>query len=271
MPTILIPDVHGRTFWTKAIPYIKKGIPTIFLGDYHDPYPHEGISTGDSLLNFRNILGTAYTFKNVMLLLGNHDMTYFADPSFCNCRKDALNAAALKNLFSTYRFKLCTSVKTKDKCFLISHAGITKPWFGKVKFFYSNNRISPLDAIFETTISPDNELICSSINNILECFCNNFAKKDAGDILKTISYARGGTSDYGSVIWADYYEFVQHPEYMLPYDQIVGHTMQLDVEYQEDSVKYRFGNALTAYNTNVTCIDTARCYILTDDGKLDVL
>ena len=29
---ILIPDVHGRTFWKEAIPHVEDGTPCIFLG-----------------------------------------------------------------------------------------------------------------------------------------------------------------------------------------------------------------------------------------------
>ena len=39
---LIIPDVHGRRFWRDAIEsddYDK----VIFLGDYLDPYPDEGI------------------------------------------------------------------------------------------------------------------------------------------------------------------------------------------------------------------------------------
>ena len=39
---LIIPDVHGRTFWRAALEtgnYEK----VIFLGDYVDPYVYEGI------------------------------------------------------------------------------------------------------------------------------------------------------------------------------------------------------------------------------------
>ena len=39
---IIIPDIHGRTFWKEAIQKYPNS-KTIFLGDYLDPYPHEGI------------------------------------------------------------------------------------------------------------------------------------------------------------------------------------------------------------------------------------
>lgn len=263
MSTILIPDVHGRTFWHKAIPYIEKGVPTIFLGDYHDPYPHERISTADSLENFKAILKFATIHSNITLLLGNHDMTYFANPSFCNCRKDSFHERTLNVLFDTMCYKLCAYVETKNDSFLISHAGITRPWFEKVRQFYMTFAEQDIGSI---------NSICKNVNNMLSYIKNDgLVTEEVGSILKMCSQIRGGESDYGSVIWADYSEFAQHPEYRLPYNQIVGHTMQLNVEYKENSVKYTFGDALRAENTNVTCIDTARCYVLTDDGELKIL
>ncbi|MDE5880282.1 MAG: hypothetical protein K2H60_01000 [Muribaculaceae bacterium] len=39
---IVIPDLHGRTFWKEAVEKYPDA-DTIFLGDYLDPYPNEGI------------------------------------------------------------------------------------------------------------------------------------------------------------------------------------------------------------------------------------
>ena len=49
---IIIPDIHGRTFWKQAIQG-KETEDIVFLGDYLDPYSDEGISGADALLNFR--------------------------------------------------------------------------------------------------------------------------------------------------------------------------------------------------------------------------
>lgn len=44
---LIIPDVHGRDFWKDAANRFPGNI--VFLGDYLDPYPLEGISPGRSL------------------------------------------------------------------------------------------------------------------------------------------------------------------------------------------------------------------------------
>ena len=45
---LIIPDVHGRLFWKKAVEtgdYEK----VVFLGDYVDPYELEGITDEEAL------------------------------------------------------------------------------------------------------------------------------------------------------------------------------------------------------------------------------
>ena len=44
---LIIPDIHGRTFWKECIKCECDEI--IFLGDYLDPYNYEGISKQDAL------------------------------------------------------------------------------------------------------------------------------------------------------------------------------------------------------------------------------
>ena len=73
---IIIPDVHGRRFWRDAIQsddYDK----VIFLGDYLDPYPDEGIGPFTAQEGLERIL--LYHDEHpdkVVLLLGNHDLHY---------------------------------------------------------------------------------------------------------------------------------------------------------------------------------------------------
>lgn len=75
---IIIPDIHGRSFWKHAV----EGHETekiIFLGDYVDPYADEGIDYWAGILSLRDVI----LFKkehpeNVVLLLGNHDLSYIS-------------------------------------------------------------------------------------------------------------------------------------------------------------------------------------------------
>lgn len=73
---LLIPDIHGRTFWRDAIENTSWS-HVVFLGDYTDPYPYEGISPEEAHNNFIDILHYTVDHRDqTTLLLGNHDMHY---------------------------------------------------------------------------------------------------------------------------------------------------------------------------------------------------
>lgn len=72
---LIVPDVHGRTFWESALDFNGD---IIFLGDYTDPYPQESITLKQTYENFLRILD--FKMRNnerVTLLIGNHDLHYF--------------------------------------------------------------------------------------------------------------------------------------------------------------------------------------------------
>ena len=70
---IIIPDIHGRTFWKDCVKG-HENEEIIFLGDYLDPYPAEWITRKEAILNFQEILEFKKAhMNNVILLLGNHD------------------------------------------------------------------------------------------------------------------------------------------------------------------------------------------------------
>lgn len=51
---IMFPDLHGRDFWKKALANSCEWTANrlIFLGDYFDPYPSEGIAPTDAIRNW---------------------------------------------------------------------------------------------------------------------------------------------------------------------------------------------------------------------------
>ena len=72
---IIIPDVHGRTFWRKAVKEYMGDEPILFLGDYLDPYAYEEISPADAFEVFHEIMDIKKSNPEaVTLLLGNHDL-----------------------------------------------------------------------------------------------------------------------------------------------------------------------------------------------------
>ena len=54
---IIIPDVHGRDFWRKAVED-NPGAEFIFLGDYLDPYGFEEITEEEAFHDWRTSSGS---------------------------------------------------------------------------------------------------------------------------------------------------------------------------------------------------------------------
>jgi len=73
---IIIPDVHGRSFWKDAADRFPSA-EFIFLGDYLDPYVEEKISDEQAYRGLLEILEFKKTRpEEVTLLWGNHDLHY---------------------------------------------------------------------------------------------------------------------------------------------------------------------------------------------------
>lgn len=188
---LIIPDIHGRTFWKEAVNKFRGRI--IFLGDYLDPYTYyENIDSDIAIENFKDILDFAESNpQKVTLLLGNHDCGYIFD-NFLSCRQDYQRYDEIRELYKKH-WNLFKLGYKQNKC-LFTHAGVTKDWwklhFGKKQF---------------------NILL---LNDLL---------KENEEWLNEVSEYRGGLDLYGSVVWAHIYE---HKE--LTFEgiyQIFGHTM----------------------------------------------
>ena len=83
MKILVLPDIHGRTFWRSAVERADSCDRVVFLGDYLDPYGFEGIAVSDAVENFREIIGFAKQHPGkVVMLLGNHDMDCITKEDF---------------------------------------------------------------------------------------------------------------------------------------------------------------------------------------------
>lgn len=189
---LIIPDVHGRTFWQTAKEKINEIDKVIFLGDYLDPYPHEGITPEEAIVQFKEII----QFKKdnpdkVVLLLGNHDCAYCYDFGSAS-RYDYQNESEIKQLFKD-NIDLFQLYYVNDNC-LYSHAGITNDWLKQ-------------------------HLECNTLEEFLK-----LPKEDIVPHLWVVSFTRGGWSSTGSMIWSDVREFDRNEEMF----QIFGHTQLRD-------------------------------------------
>lgn len=227
---LIIPDVHGRTFWKKALDtgeYEK----VIFLGDYVDPYEFEGITSEMALDNFKSII--AYKQQNtdkVVLLLGNHDLHYFSEYYYelaGGSRYNPFLAMTLHRLFWDNRqlFQLAWETELGDKHYLFSHAGITQTWLSE-----NVEQIGKPDAWHLNRLIQTNEGL---------------------EALAQVGRLRGGYYESGSMVWADVDELAMSDPLPNCY-QVVGHTMQLDSPIITDKF---------------ACLDCRMAFSLDDTGQ----
>ena len=83
MNILIIPDIHGRSFWEEAINDVtehrREFDEVVFLGDYFDPYPTEDISECQAIINWErlyDIFFSSYLTCEPVFLIGNHDAHY---------------------------------------------------------------------------------------------------------------------------------------------------------------------------------------------------
>ena len=204
-PVLVIPDVHGRTFWKHAVE-LYPDADTIFLGDYLDPYPRENITPEDTLANFREILNHGRNHPNCHLLLCNHDLHYL-----CNfgeaCRLDYANSAQIHFLLmeNLFLFSLMTLREINGKKVVFSHAPILNGW---------------IDTVKETS---NVTLLERRMNTMLLRVTNR--PWEVEDYLGQISIYRGGYDYFGSPVWADIAEVGDNLIPSADYS-IFGHTQQ---------------------------------------------
>lgn len=226
---LIIPDVHGRTFWESAL---KSGDyeKIVFLGDYTDPYEMEGITNREALMNFKSIIAIKQQDpEKVVLLLGNHDLHYYSEYYYelaGGVRYAPIAAITLQRLFQENNclFQLAWETDWGEKHYLFSHAGITQIWLKR-----------NLDLIRKPDTRHLNRLLHS--NEGLEAL---------------VGEMRWGDSPSGSIVWADVEEMLISDSLPNTY-QIVGHSMQFD------------GPIIT---DKLACLDCRAAFILNNKGKI---
>lgn len=236
---LIIPDVHGRTFWRSAIQKYPD-LPTIFLGDYLDSYTHyDGILPSEAFWEFQKIL--QYKKDNperVTLLLGNHDVHYFG-ACLNSSRKDLINQDKIATLFESNLsfFKLAEFVKAEDKQFLFTHAGIIPEWI----------------ALHFTGIDLSDTAHLSKMLNDQLGNLDNF-KDFVADALMDRSASRWGSAKYPSMVWADVEDHLYQKVPLPNVYQIFGHTQQA------------FEPIITEHYANLDC---RKSFLLMKDGNIE--
>ena len=224
---VILPDIHGRTFWKQVV---DCDCDIVFLGDYVDPYPFEGIGQQEAIDNFREIVDFAKSRDNVHLLLGNHDCEYYIGQDVCDCRCDYDNYDLIRDMFLSNEslFKFVHWKTVGDRMFVFSHAGFHPMWVGK----HSDIELDPF---------------------IVDTYMENEETQDRLHVaLCDVSYLRGGWGHAGSMIWADIREYANTA---LPdaYTQVVGHTYLMNKPIGND---------------NIVCLDLQRPFFINEGGDI---
>jgi len=229
---IIIPDVHGREFWKFAAEGHEEE-RIVFLGDYLDPYDDEMVFWEDAFHSLKKIIELKKEHpKNVTLLFGNHDLHYLFT-SLAGSRKNEFKEHEIRKIFldSMECFQMAKEVSLAGKRFLFSHAGISMGWM----------QMHP-------DIFPEPEKITADKINVLM-----FERSFIG-ALGDVSPYRGGLSPYGSMIWADAFEFANEGAAIPGVEQIFGHTRHL--------------RGPLRMNSHAVCIDCGKAFILNDNGEI---
>lgn len=240
---MVIPDIHGRTFWRKPVHDALENsrAKVIFLGDYLDPYPYEFEGREPDVVNrraigiFEEIIELKKKYPDrITLLLGNHDCTYAISTSICECRTDYGNFEEIRNLFAENRdlFRLADEATVNGRHFIFSHAGINQR-YARLCFGSEANG-----------------------NNIVEKFNSAYSANNP-DILMSLGIAsrwRGYLdSEYGSIVWADAREWDGKHNIGFGFG-VVGHT-----QLEKPCISETLGMAF---------LDCRKAFIIDDMGKI---
>ena len=235
---IIIPDIHGRTFWKEAVQG-KENEDIVFLGDYLDPYSYEGITYTDALDNFRDILEFKHAHPdNVSLLLGNHDLGYLC-PQINLCRHDFDRHDEIRDLLTENMecFQLCTSREIAGKTYLFSHSFVSYYWMETCKRFLHFDYSRP-------------DEIAGILNSML-----HDQQEKMFELLAMVSHHRSGDLAFGSMVWSDLLEVKLPESFIEGVVNVFGHS-----QVREPAIYSRFA-----------CLDVKHAFILHEDGTFSMM
>lgn len=237
-PILILPDIHGRKFWQKPLTRHQDFSHIVFLGDYFDPYPQEGISEEDAIENFHQLSEALADIPadKVTMLTGNHDAHYISRVFLKLAKGTRWSSVHAKEIAELLKERVAGNIAwecvVNGRRYLFTHAGVGAAWLSKHK-----------DIIGDAT--------ASSLNRLTET-------DEGWKALSDVGFMRGGWDEQGSPLWCDIRELLngnkESDGQPLPY-QIVGHTkLHVGKPYITDQV---------------ACLDTRMAYSLNEEGRLE--
>ena len=236
---IIIPDVHGRTFWRKAVNEYLGKEPILFLGDYLDPYAYEEITPADAYQVFHEIIYLKKAHPDdITLLLGNHDLHYL-NHDMEGGRLDYKRREQIINDITDNAefFRIAESAAIGGKNYLFTHAGVKKGW---------------LQVYQDVLGNPNPDEIADRLNTL---WLDSSKRPQLLNMMADIPYIRWGNSPYGSPVWNDVRDMVDGQQEIPGFVQVFGHTQQMS---QPVICDYYM------------CLDVRCAFRLNDDGIVSV-
>ena len=125
MKTIAIGDIHGRPYWKQIIEQEQDADRFIFVGDYFDSFT---IKTDVQINNFLDIIEYKKTSgKDVILLVGNHDIHYYPEVSDTGTSGyQTIGRFQIEPVIDANREHLQMAYQMGE--FLFTHAGVSSEW-----------------------------------------------------------------------------------------------------------------------------------------------
>ena len=256
---LVIPDVHGETFWKEPVQkYMDQIDRIIFLGEYLDPHSDMLGSNYDPEAVFNNLIEIVNlkleNKEKVVLLIGNHDFHYISKRAMelaCASRCDKQNWHRYNKIFNDYDdlFKLAHIETVKGMTYLFSHAGLTAYWINKV-----NAKVWKLN---DRDISIAKQETIDKINQLGYDY-------EGQNMLAVIGKYRSIIGEKtGSILWADIEEH-SFPKAPKAYGldkvfQVIGHS-RLDGD-KADKIEF----------DNLVLIDSEQCFMIDESIKEKML
>lgn len=135
---LVIPDIHGSTFWKSCIDKIYDFDFIVQLGDWFDQW-HNDWENVDQIENLREFIEFKKKYVNkVFALVGNHDLGYLMNESMSGHQK-----ARYKDIREAMKeFEPFMDIGVKINEYVLSHAGFSKTWM-------KNNRFKTIEDVNE--------------------------------------------------------------------------------------------------------------------------
>ena len=198
----IIGDIHGRDSWKRLL---DEDCVNVFVGDFFDPYQPFPFDVMER--NFLEIIAYKKEHPNkVVLLYGNHDMSYLPNTYDYTNRYDRTNAKRIQELLDNTKDLFEGVAYAIGDEYLVTHAGVTSLW--------KDNYLPEVDDIKPTNLATAINKLWDKEKQPFTFMPNHYFSTD-----------HHGDDPHQSPMWVRPESLCLYNLYDgTPYKQIVGHT-----------------------------------------------